>query len=84
MEDEKYVEICELYKNSIDDFFHDSYLPETYKHVGYMLWQIPQFIKEGRKEKANRWLGFVQGVLWTKGFYTIEEMKEHNRPDENK
>jgi len=84
MEDEKFIEICELYKENIDVFFEGSYLPETYKHLGYMLWMIPQFIKEGRKEKANRWLGFVQGTLWAKGFYTIEEMKEHNKPNENK
>jgi len=42
------------------------------------------FVKEGRRRKANRWLGFVQGFLWANGIYTIEEMKEHNRPDENK
>jgi len=84
MKDEKIIEVCNIYKDRINDFFRGSYLPETYKHIGYMLWKIPQFLKEGRKEKANRWLGFVQGVLWAKDFYTIEEMKEHNRPNENK
>lgn len=29
-------------------------------------------------EKAHRWLGFVQSQLWSEGFYTIEEMMEHN------
>ena len=30
-------------------------------------------------EKAMRWLGFIQGVLWICGIYTIDEMREHNR-----
>lgn len=27
--------------------------------------------------KAHRWLGFVQGVLWTQGIYTIDELRAH-------
>lgn len=30
-------------------------------------------------EKAMRWLGFVQGVLWASGVYSIEDMKDDNR-----
>jgi len=29
-----------------------------------------------------RWLGFMQGALWVKGIYTIDELKAHNRPDD--
>jgi hypothetical protein len=84
MEDEKILFICEFYREKLDVFMEAVYVPETYKHLLYMLWQIPHFIKEGRKEKANRWLGFVQGALWANDIYTIEEMKDHNRPDEKK
>lgn len=28
--------------------------------------------------KLNRWLGFIQGVLYTKGLQTIEEMRAQN------
>jgi len=40
-------------------------------------WEDP----EGREEweKVNRWLGFVQGVLWLHGDYTLDQMREHNR-----
>jgi hypothetical protein len=31
-------------------------------------------------EKMNRWFGFIQGVLWCEGFFTIDEMREHSRP----
>ena len=32
------------------------------------------------REKLMRWLGFVQGALWVKGIYGIDEMREHNKP----
>ncbi len=30
-------------------------------------------------EKLNRWLGFIQGVLWSQGVYKLSEMRDHNR-----
>lgn len=36
---------------------------------------------EGRREKAMRWLGFVQGALWAHGLAPIDELKNMNRPD---
>lgn len=32
-----------------------------------------------RREKAMRWLGFIQGVLWTMGIFTLDELKEQSR-----
>lgn len=32
-----------------------------------------------KREKAHRWLGFIQGVLWLCGVYTLDELKEHSR-----
>jgi hypothetical protein len=32
------------------------------------------------RNKAMRWLCFIQGVLWIQGMFTINEMKDHNRP----
>ena len=50
-------------------------------HCLYMLDEIITFVKAGRIEKANRWLGFVQGALWLSGEYTIIELKKHNKPE---
>ena len=36
-------------------------------------------VKSEQWDKVNRWLGFVQGVLWNKRIYTIDDMREHNR-----
>lgn len=52
------------------------------EHVLTMIPQMRTFIDEGRMDKTFRWLGFVQGVLYCEGVYTIEQMKNHNRPDE--
>lgn len=49
-------------------------------HCYGMIPQIREFLADGRREKAFRWLGFMQGVFYAEGIYTIEEMAEHNRP----
>jgi hypothetical protein len=55
---------------------------EAYAHLNGMLDSIESFVKEGTPEawdKANRWLGFMQGVFWMNGTFTLDQMREHNR-----
>lgn len=52
-------------------------------HLAWMCGEAPGFV-EGepspeRREKAMRWLGFVQGQLAAFDLMTVEEMKEDNR-----
>lgn len=51
------------------------------QHLRYMIGEMRGLIREGRTEKAMRWLGFLQGVLWSQGVFTLEAMKNHSRPD---
>lgn len=51
---------------------------DVYAHAVWMCEHIPAILPESR-EKAMRWLGFVQGCLWVKGVFTIDEMKDDNR-----
>lgn len=51
----------------------------TYNHVLWMLGEIPELLATYKREKAMRWLGFVQGVLWSMGIYSIVDLKEDNR-----
>jgi hypothetical protein len=37
------------------------------------------FPSGSRWDKFNRWLGFVQGVLWLHGDFTLDQLKDHNR-----
>lgn len=34
---------------------------------------------EENTEKVMRWLGFVQGCLWSADVYTVDDMKDDNR-----
>lgn len=58
--------------------FHRQYL----NHALWMLGEMRTLIAGGRREKAMRWLGFVQGVMFTTGVRTIEQMKKDNKSDE--
>jgi hypothetical protein len=49
------------------------------QHCMGMLDKMEEFIRQGRIDKSFRWLGFVQGVLWSYGIYTLEELKNHSR-----
>ena len=50
------------------------------EHLAWMLQEIRPW-PEDKREKAMRWLGFVQGALWGMEFVTIEEMKRINMPE---
>lgn len=50
------------------------------KHGLEMIPKMRKFLKEDRREKCFRWLGFLQGIFYCNGIYTIEECANHNRP----
>jgi len=49
------------------------------EHVAWMCTEILRALSGGEREKAMRWLGFAQGVLWAQGVYAVNEMREQNR-----
>lgn len=91
MTDDKIREVISIYRRKFEemeidkrDFPHDDW-PDSEStgglaHCHGMLDKMESFLREGRREKAFRWLGFVQGVLWLGGVYTLEELKNHSRP----
>lgn len=52
---------------------------EALSHVLWMLGEMRKHIEAQETEKVMRWLGFVQGVLWTTDVYSIDEMRDDNR-----
>lgn len=58
---------------------------EVRQKLQHCVEMIDQVEREGwteiRKEKAMRWLGFVQGVLHAFDVAPIEDLKSMNRPD---
>jgi hypothetical protein len=65
-----------------DKQFHHTkcYLGEALGHVKWMLNVLSYSAKDWNPTKAHRWIGFIQGVLWASGRYTIDELREHVNP----
>ena len=97
MEDKKLLEVIDIYKRDFqtdgileikypyNQFFNDS--NSVLAHCHSMLRGIMEFIAIGGKEKRDRALirlGFVQGCLVATRQYTVEDLKNHNKPDPSK
>ena len=90
MEDNKILEVVQIYRGFFEekgidpiDYPHGLMLDSLghgLAHCYGMLKKIEEFVKEGRRDKAFRWLGFVQGCLWSAGHYSLENLTNHNRP----
>lgn len=84
MTDEKITEVLDLYEKELPELWSGGQTREE-QALDKVLDMIPSmrmFLQEGRREKLMRWLGFAQGILWNIGAYTLEELKDHNQPDE--
>lgn len=57
-------------------------IPELEKrnHLLTMPDRMLLFLKEGRREKVMRWVGFMQGCLWMEGA-DLEALKKMLAPD---
>ena len=92
MTPEKVLEVIETYRQLFIekgigkiDYPHNDLLDrETHglEHCHGMLDKMVEFVREKRMEKVFRWLGFIQGVLWTTRVYPLTNLKDHNRPPE--
>ena len=52
--------------------------------VSHLLWMLVQaalFYRELRVAKANRWLGYVQGVMRALEYADVEALKRANMPE---
>jgi hypothetical protein len=52
---------------------------KSLQHAKWMCTIIEEQVSEGAYSKAERWLCFIQGVLWMNGVCTIDEMRDDNR-----
>jgi len=52
--------------DKVEGFVHeaDGYMSDRYKQETW--------------DKAMRWLGFMQGTLWSLGIFTLNDLREHN------
>ncbi|MDO8496810.1 MAG: hypothetical protein Q7S43_05165 [bacterium] len=94
MDGNKILEVIAIYRKHLTedhgvpkiDYPHDKpvfYKHKILSHCHGMLDQMEEFVRQGRIDKAFRWLGFVQGCLWSERCYTLDELKNHNRPNDS-
>ncbi len=91
MDNAKILEVVQTYRKFFEtkgiepiDYPHELILDSIdygLAHCHGMLKKTEQFVKEGRREKAFRWLGFVQCAVWITSNYSLEQLMNHNRPD---
>lgn len=81
MTNEQIIEVCDKYCSLLHDVYpyRENDKPNSLRHIKWMCIEIPNLIKLEKIEKANRWLGFVQGVLWSNKIYDIHQLKDDNR-----
>lgn len=63
-----------------DDFYPGTSRGLSAAHCMWMCREAASWPAE-RLEKKFRWLGFVQGTMWSFGWRSIEEMKKDSMPD---
>lgn len=74
----KPAELAEPYKRAL----HSQLTPrESARHLLFMCDKAIEFVDAGKIDKANRWLGFLQGAIWLMGIASIDQMKKMNCPD---
>jgi len=55
------------------------------RRLSHLLWLARNglaLVEEERREKAMRWLGFLQGALWGFNLANIDDLKGMNKPDD--
>lgn len=90
MTPEKVLEVIEIYRRRFEksgvkkeDHSYHRLLESSargFSHCHGMLDKMSGFVHEGRMDKTFRWLGFIQGFLWSRRICTLMDLTIHNRP----
>jgi hypothetical protein len=89
MTDDRVRDACKLYFEKLANFGPATKLPdlgfprdkdECMRHVRWMALETSKFVDEGKREKAMRWLGWMQAALTIHGIYPISDTMRHNMP----
>ena len=91
---ERVIALLQLYDRVLADRgvvplnLSDYAIPIGDQRLGHVRWMIGQMLaptesrlaeKFQKERTANRWLGFIQGVLYCFGVFTISQMRDQSR-----
>jgi len=51
---------------------------DALNHACWMCGEVEGFVRQNRWQKTHRWIGFIQGLLFMGGVFSISEIKDHN------
>ena len=74
--------ICTAYVKLLKEMGHNPIEnpDKPLDHCAWMSQKTIELIEEGASDrKIGTWLGFVQGVFYSDGIFTIDDMRNHNR-----
>ena len=74
--DETHQLLKEYYRHLADLGVETAERGTRIQHAKWMCLQAQSLPDVGR---ANRWLGFIQGVLWTENVFDLSELREHSK-----
>jgi hypothetical protein len=53
------------------------------KHARWMMQEMIRRLEEDDESspgQADRWIGFIQAIMWVHGIFSIDDMARHNVP----
>lgn len=73
---ERYEHVCRHHQQALEDKVGCDLAGRTLGMCVHVQNHVEDFIED----KANRWLGFVQGVLTVAGLLSVEDERNYTRP----
>lgn len=64
-----------LLQNSVEKKQHEHPDNPPTGPLEHAAWMCEQSVAHSDADKKQRWLGFIQGILWVCGVRTLEELK---------
>lgn len=72
----RYAAVCVAHRTALQAAVGDALAARTEALCNHARQHLPAL----SEDKANRWLGFVQGVLTAAGLLDVEVERDHTRP----
>ena len=73
--------LIEIYQNSLNGYadnkkadLDSTYLSE-HERLSHLIFMLDTMKNETDEGKLNRWVGFIQGVLWAHGWWSINDLR---------
>lgn len=73
---ERYEHVCRHHQQALEDKVGRDLAARTLGMCVHVQAHVEEFIED----KANRWLGFVQGILTVAGLLSVEDERNYTRP----